>query len=204
MHVGNAQKRFILRTFLGRPRAIARVTVHASRYRFFLIIDDLTRWSLPHSMLLYISKNGSSSSMNARANGFTLVELMVTVSIVAILASIAVPAYNDYILRAKLPEAGTRLTAIHARMEQGYQNRKYYDAADCNTANGKNFKFECIIAGTKPQRFVARADGISGKGTEGFAYTISHDGNRNTVLVPSAVWGTPGLGCWITKKGGVC
>lgn len=49
--------------------------------------------------------------------GFTLVELMIVVSIIGILAAIAVPSYKNYVMRAKASEAVGFLADIKARQE---------------------------------------------------------------------------------------
>ncbi|MEO5883581.1 MAG: pilin, partial [Caldimonas sp.] len=49
--------------------------------------------------------------MRRNQQGFTLIELMIVVAIVGILAAIALPAYQDYTVRAKLSEAVIALTA---------------------------------------------------------------------------------------------
>ena len=60
--------------------------------------------------------------------GFTLIEMMVTVAIVAILAAIAYPADTNYILRARLVDATNLLSSTQARMEQYYQDNRTYAA----------------------------------------------------------------------------
>ncbi len=64
--------------------------------------------------------------LRARAPGFTLIEVMVTVAIVAILASLALPSYTDYVRRGHIPEATSNLSASNAKMEQWFQDAKSY------------------------------------------------------------------------------
>jgi type IV pilus assembly protein PilE len=64
---------------------------------------------------------------------------MITVAIVAILASVGYPAYTDYLRRGQLPEATAALSDYRVKMEQYFQDYKNYgttNGGDC--ANGAN------------------------------------------------------------------
>ena len=52
--------------------------------------------------------------------GFTLIELMIVVAIIGILAAIAIPAYQDYTVRAKLSEAIGALAAAKTSVSEYY------------------------------------------------------------------------------------
>jgi type IV pilus assembly protein PilA len=60
--------------------------------------------------------------MNHTELGFTLIELMITVAIVAILAATALPAYQSYATRAKLSEAVLALAACRTSITEQYQS----------------------------------------------------------------------------------
>ena len=60
--------------------------------------------------------------MNYTAQGFTLIELMITVAIVAILAATALPAYQNYTTRARLSEVVLALAACRTTITELYQS----------------------------------------------------------------------------------
>ena len=64
--------------------------------------------------------------MKQTQSGFTLIELMVTVAIVAILAAVALPAYRSHIRKSHRAEAQAFLMAVAARQQQFLVDTKAY------------------------------------------------------------------------------
>ncbi len=65
--------------------------------------------------------------------GFTLIEVMITVAVVAIIAAVALPNYFDYIARSRLVEAKTNLADMRTRLEQFFLDNRTYPAT-CTAA----------------------------------------------------------------------
>ena len=59
--------------------------------------------------------------MTRAAQGFTLIELMIAVAIIGILASIALPAYQNYTIRAKLSEVILAMSVCRSQVTELYQ-----------------------------------------------------------------------------------
>lgn len=82
------------------------------------------------------------SQARRRSSGFTLIELMITVAIVAILASIALPSYQQYVIRSKRSAAQAQMLDIANRQQQFLiANRGYADKAAL-TASGYSLPAE--------------------------------------------------------------
>jgi len=60
--------------------------------------------------------------MKTIQKGFTLIELMIVVAIIGILAAIAIPAYQDYTIRAQVSEGLTLAAAAKAAVTETYLN----------------------------------------------------------------------------------
>jgi type IV pilus assembly protein PilA len=60
--------------------------------------------------------------MKTLQKGFTLIELMIVVAIIGILAAIAIPAYQDYTIRAQVSEGLTLAAAAKAAIAETYMN----------------------------------------------------------------------------------
>lgn len=147
------------------------------------------------------------------ARGFTLIEVMIVVAIVAILAAVALPAYGDYVRRGQLPEAFAGMSDLRVKMEQYYQDNRNYGAAQCAdvgppswssgtgtlTYSGSQFFGFSCATNAGGQGYTITATGNAGRAV-GHAYTITHGNARGTTQFKgNAVTAT----CWLTK-GGEC
>ena len=147
---------------------------------------------------------------SARSGGFSLVELMVVVAVLGILASIAVPNYQDYVLRSKLVDALSSLAQLRVSMEHYYQDSRSYDSApgeptgNCGIAMAASnyFTYACATLNSG-QDFLITATGTAGGGTAAFAYTIDQGNNRRTTAM-AAGWGGAPAECWVNTKGQTC
>ena len=70
---------------------------------------------------------------NRTQAGFTLIELMIVIAIIGILASVAVPAYQTYVKKAKFSEVVLAVGSIRTAIDMCYQIRGDYDLANCDT-----------------------------------------------------------------------
>lgn len=68
--------------------------------------------------------------------GFTLIELMITVAIAAILAAVAMPAYQGYVQRAKRSAAKAQMMDIAARQQQYLLSNRSYASQATLESNG--------------------------------------------------------------------
>ena len=143
--------------------------------------------------------------------GFTLIEVMITVAVIAIIAAVALPSYFDYITRSRLVEARANLADMRTRMEQFFlDNRTYPATCVASTAtpgateirkpgNAKFFSYECsYLWATKYTISATETFSSCAK----FTLSVNEANLRRTTLATSG-WPFP-QNCWITRKTGDC
>ncbi len=137
--------------------------------------------------------------------GFSLIEVMVAVAIVAILAAVAVPSYTDFVLRGNIPEATAGLASQRVQMEQFFQdNRTYAGGPGCAAdIAGKYFDFKAN-GSCAATAYTITAAGKSKMA--GFNYTINESNAKTSPFsgAPSGWSAHSPDNCWVTAKGGAC
>lgn len=156
---------------------------------------------------------GRIQAPKVESSGFTLIEVMITVAIVAILAAIALPSYQDYVRRSQVTEATNTLANYRIQMEQFYQDARTYgpvaginnNGGACGLSNptGQYFGYVCALntGAGGGQSYTLTATGVAGGLTAGLSYTINEQ-NTHTTGCAGCVWGAGVVSAttWVTKK----
>jgi type IV pilus assembly protein PilA len=74
-----------------------------------------------------------------KQGGFTLIELMITIAIIGVLAAIAIPAYQDYTIRAQVTEGLTLSTAVQAAVVDYYDQTGNWPTAIAGGGGALNY-----------------------------------------------------------------
>lgn len=140
--------------------------------------------------------------------GFNLIELMITLIIMAILAGVAIPAYSNHVIRGKLSDGQSALSDLRLRMAQNYQDNRTYDDGNAGTvnictaavtlANTDYFSFTCSASTATTYTWTAASLANAGLGAAGdYTYTIDQNGAKVTTRFA----GTAGVSaCWKSKS----
>lgn len=126
----------------------------------------------------------------SRQRAFTLIEMMIALVVVAILAAIALPSYNGYIIKSEMRSAQADLLALSLNFENRYQRRLEYPvvaSASNNTAGLKalltawnpsasNFNYSLTV--TTATSYTLQAAGTGRQ--SGCNITITHTNTRAT------------------------
>jgi type IV pilus assembly protein PilA len=89
--------------------------------------------------------------MNKIQQGFTLIELMIVVAIIGILAAIAIPAYQDFTIRAKVTELMNAAVVCKTSVSEYYQQKGVWPGvadSGCSLATTANSSAPVVTAGT--------------------------------------------------------
>jgi type IV pilus assembly protein PilA len=113
------------------------------------------------------------------AAGFTLIELMIVVAIIAILAAIAIPAYQDYLVRSQVSEGMGLVTGAKAAVWDFVSNKGRYPS--------NNQSVGLVAATSITGTYVSGVDVTNGQISVAFNQPKANIAIRNSVLVLSPI-----------------
>jgi type IV pilus assembly protein PilA len=133
--------------------------------------------------------------MKAPQNGFTLIELMIVVAIIGILAAIAIPAYQDYTVRAQVTEGMNLAGAVETGIADYFANTGSFPTAlstvgISSSPTGKYVSNITLTGGAIVVTYGLQAN--SNVATHNLTLTPYTDGNQDIIWVCGAHTPPPG------------
>ena len=133
--------------------------------------------------------------MKKMQKGFTLIELMIVVAIIGILAAIALPAYQDYVVRSRLTEGLTYADAAKVTVGENAYNGKTYDSGFTTPAASENTNSVVITPASGVITVSTTAKAGNG--------TVIFNPYSNGVALPAVGTPPPGEIQWTCSMGSV-
>ncbi|MFZ5959281.1 type IV pilin protein [Pseudomonas knackmussii] len=129
--------------------------------------------------------------MRKRSQGFTLIELMVVAAIVAILAAIAYPSYQQYIIRGKRSGAQAQMMDIANREQQYLLANRAYASKSALEAGGyslpsevaSDYSYDVTVGSGSPPTFTITFTPSGSQASDG-NLTLTSDGTKT----PASKW----------------
>lgn len=126
-----------------------------------------------------------------KAKGFTLIELMITVAVVAILAGIAIPSYRNQMLKAHRADGKTALEEIVQRQAKLRANCRFYGVRSdtTNTCGTTAALSSFAYPGTSKEGYYTLSVTLTGLGTQGYVATATATGGQtdDTACTPLTI-----------------